>query len=140
VFIIVAFAARLKSCPDTKRVYSTHTTAVIQKFIEEQQQILRLTTPRLKSTPGAPFAQDDSIFVLRIMSLLQNNQETGITYSCTPSELWFVPTAKLVLHCMVPPHPYFGRKVVVLLLLQTGVGCKVVKTKELFAKSSRIRS
>jgi len=33
-----------------------------QKFIEEQQQILRLTTPRLKSTPGAPFAQDDSIF------------------------------------------------------------------------------
>jgi len=46
-----------------------------QKFIEEQLQILRLTTPnlhptnedlfvgtpeRLKSTPGAPFAQDDS--------------------------------------------------------------------------------
>jgi hypothetical protein len=30
------------------------------KFIEEQPQILRLTTPRLKSTPGAPFAQDDS--------------------------------------------------------------------------------
>jgi hypothetical protein len=30
-----------------------------QIFIEEQQQILRLTTPRLKSTPGAPFAQDD---------------------------------------------------------------------------------
>jgi hypothetical protein len=39
---------------------------VSQKFIEEQQQILRLTTPRLKSTPGAPFAQDDSIFVLFI--------------------------------------------------------------------------
>jgi hypothetical protein len=35
---------------------------VSQKFIEEQQQILRLTTPRLKSTPGAPFAQDDSNF------------------------------------------------------------------------------
>ena len=33
---------------------------VSQKFIEEQPQILRLTTPRLKSTPGAPFAQDDS--------------------------------------------------------------------------------
>jgi hypothetical protein len=32
---------------------------VSQNFIEEQQQILRLTTPRLKSTPGAPFAQDD---------------------------------------------------------------------------------
>jgi hypothetical protein len=29
---------------------------------EEQPQILRLTTPRLKSTPGAPFAQDDSAF------------------------------------------------------------------------------
>ena len=25
-----------------------------------KKQILRLTTPRLKSTPGAPFAQDDS--------------------------------------------------------------------------------
>jgi hypothetical protein len=35
---------------------------VSQKFIEEQTQILRLTTPRLKSTPGAPFAQDDSSF------------------------------------------------------------------------------
>jgi hypothetical protein len=35
---------------------------VSQKFIEEQPQILRLTTPRLKSTPGAPFAQDDSYF------------------------------------------------------------------------------
>jgi hypothetical protein len=48
-----------------------------QKYIEEQQQILRLTTPnlhptnedlfvgtpeRLKSTPGVPFAQDDSSF------------------------------------------------------------------------------
>jgi hypothetical protein len=26
---------------------------------EKQKQILRLTTPKLKSTPGAPFAQDD---------------------------------------------------------------------------------
>ena len=44
--------------------------------------------------------------------------------------------------CIVwyPPHPYFGRKVVVFLMLQTGLRCKVVKTKELFAKSSRIRS
>jgi hypothetical protein len=38
------------------------TRVVRQKFIEEQPQILRLTTPRLKSTPGAPFAQDDSNF------------------------------------------------------------------------------
>jgi len=37
-------------------------SVVSQKFIEEQPQILRLTTPRLKSTPGAPFAQDDSYF------------------------------------------------------------------------------
>ena len=29
---------------------------------EEQPQILRLTTPMLKSTHGAPFAQDDSFF------------------------------------------------------------------------------
>jgi hypothetical protein len=39
---------------------STAASAVSQMFNEEQQQILRLTTPRLKSTPGAPFAQDDS--------------------------------------------------------------------------------
>jgi len=31
-------------------------------FIQEQPQILRLTTPRLKKTPGAPFAQDDSYY------------------------------------------------------------------------------
>jgi hypothetical protein len=30
-------------------------------FIEEQLQILRLTTPTLKTTRGAPFAQDDSL-------------------------------------------------------------------------------
>jgi len=35
---------------------------VTPKFIEEQPQILRLTPPRLKSTPGAPFAQDDSSY------------------------------------------------------------------------------
>ena len=40
---------------------------------------------------------------LHRMSLLQNNQETGITYSGTPSGLWIVPTAKLVLRWMVPP-------------------------------------
>jgi hypothetical protein len=38
------------------------------------------------------------------------------------------------------PHPYFGRKVVVLLRLQAGLRCKIVKTKEFPAKSSRIRS
>jgi hypothetical protein len=38
------------------------------------------------------------------------------------------------------PHPYFGRKVVVFLRLQTGLRCKIVKTKEFPAKSSRIRS
>jgi hypothetical protein len=54
---------------------TTMTGVMSQIFIEEQQQILRLTTPnlhptnedlfvgtpeRLKSTPGAPFAQDDN--------------------------------------------------------------------------------
>jgi hypothetical protein len=38
------------------------------------------------------------------------------------------------------PHPYFGRNVVVLLRLQTGLRCKIIKTKEFPAKSSRIRS
>jgi hypothetical protein len=38
------------------------------------------------------------------------------------------------------PHPYFGRKVFVFLRLQTGLRCKIVKTKEFPAKSSRIRS
>ena len=28
-----------------------------------QLQILRLTTPRLEKTPGAPFAQDDNPFL-----------------------------------------------------------------------------
>jgi hypothetical protein len=38
------------------------------------------------------------------------------------------------------PHPYFGRKILVFLRLQAGVRCKIVKTKEFPAKSSRIRS
>jgi hypothetical protein len=38
------------------------------------------------------------------------------------------------------PHPYFGRKILVFLRLQTGLRCKIVKTKEFPAKSSRIRS
>jgi RNA polymerase sigma-70 factor (ECF subfamily) len=38
----------------------THPGAVSHKEIQEQPQILRLPTPRLKKKPGAPFAQDDS--------------------------------------------------------------------------------
>jgi hypothetical protein len=38
------------------------------------------------------------------------------------------------------PHPYFGRKILVFFGLQAGLRCKVVKTKEFPAKSSRIRS
>jgi hypothetical protein len=38
------------------------------------------------------------------------------------------------------PHPYFGRKILVFMRLQGGLRCKIVKTKEFPAKSSRIRS
>jgi hypothetical protein len=38
------------------------------------------------------------------------------------------------------PHPYFGRKILVFMSLQTVLRCKIVKTKELPAKSPRIRS
>jgi hypothetical protein len=38
------------------------------------------------------------------------------------------------------PHPYFGRKILVFMRLQEGLRCKIVITKELPAKSSRIRS
>jgi hypothetical protein len=38
------------------------------------------------------------------------------------------------------PHPYFGRKILVFLRLRGGLRCKIVKTKEFPAKSSRIRS
>jgi hypothetical protein len=50
-------------------------------------------------------------------SLLQNHQATGIPYSVTPSEHWFVATAKLVQYSH-HPHPYFGRKFLVFLRLQ----------------------
>jgi hypothetical protein len=36
------------------------------------------------------------------LSHLQNNQESGITYSVAPLGLWFVPTAKLVLYGPTP--------------------------------------
>jgi hypothetical protein len=56
--MFVAFAVvRVKiltyqSCHDTKR----------QKVnANKHPQVLRLTTPRLTSTPGAPFAQDDKL-------------------------------------------------------------------------------
>ena len=39
-----------------------HGLAELAGLDEKQPQILRLTTPRLKSTPGAPFAQDDKHF------------------------------------------------------------------------------
>jgi len=39
-----------------------------------------------------------------------------------------------------PPHPYFGRKFLVFNSLQAWLRCKIVKTKELPAESSRIRS
>jgi len=38
------------------------------------------------------------------------------------------------------PHPYFGNKILVFFNLQVWFHCKIVKTKELFAKYSRIRS
>jgi hypothetical protein len=41
---------------------------------------------------------------------------------------------------MTYPHPYFGCKFPIFMSLQTVLCCKIVKTKELFAKSSRIRS
>jgi hypothetical protein len=41
---------------------------------------------------------------------------------------------------VVYPHPYFGHKILVFLRLQAGLRCKIVKTKEFPAKSSRIRS
>ena len=33
-----------------------------------QKQVLRLTTPKLKKTFGAPFAQDDTVLVVRVHS------------------------------------------------------------------------
>jgi len=50
------------------------TSVLSQKFIEEQPQILRLTTPRLKSTPGAPFAQDDKQLLCCVF-LTQDSRE-----------------------------------------------------------------
>jgi hypothetical protein len=38
------------------------------------------------------------------------------------------------------PHPYFGCNILVFFSLQTVYLCKILQTKELFAKSSRIRS
>jgi hypothetical protein len=38
------------------------------------------------------------------------------------------------------PHPYFGNKILIFMSLQAGLRCKIVKTKELRLKSSRIRS
>jgi hypothetical protein len=40
----------------------------------------------------------------------------------------------------IHPHPYFVNKILVFFGLRAGFRCKIVKTKELFAKSSSIRS
>jgi hypothetical protein len=73
------------------------------------------------------------------LSRWQNYLETGITDSVSPPAPWLVPRAKL--HPVRPtPHPYFGRKILVFRSLRVGLRCKIVKTKKLPAKSSRIRS
>ena len=41
---------------------------------------------------------------------------------------------------VVYPHPYFGRKILVFLRLQTGLRCKILITKKFPAKYSWIRS
>jgi len=46
----------------------------------------------------------------------------------------------LFIYRLPHPHPYFGCKFLVFLSLQTGLRCKIVKTKEFPAKSSSIRS
>jgi hypothetical protein len=48
------------------RMEDYSSSVVTQKFNAEQPQIFRLTTPRLKSTPGAPFAQDDTQLLWRV--------------------------------------------------------------------------
>ena len=40
-----------------------HPVWFMERNPEKQTRILRLTTPRLKKTPGAPFAQDDSFLL-----------------------------------------------------------------------------
>ena len=74
-----------------------------QKFIEEQPQILRLTTPRLKSTPGAPFAQRLSVFVKVRRMCWQ--------WKCEFSEAWaiFPPDVAEVLGAGCGPLPFSHR-------------------------------
>jgi len=67
------------------------------------------------------------------MSRLQNYLGTGITDSAAPSAPWLAPYTTY-------PHPYFGHNILVLIGLQTAFRCKIVKTKELPVKLSRIRS
>jgi hypothetical protein len=74
----------------------------------------------------------------KLLSVLQNYQETGKPDSVAPPGLWFDPTAKLV-HT-APTPPYFGRKLLILLMLRAVFRRSIVKTKELPAKSPRIRS
>ena len=63
MFTVITFldaTTQISAIIQIRTLSRTETSMVSQKFIEKQQQILRLTTPRLKRTPGAPFAQDDS--------------------------------------------------------------------------------
>jgi len=62
-----------------------------QKFIEEQPQILRLTTPKLKSVWG-PFAQDDSM----VLAWTLGNQTLEVG---GPS--WFVVAFPIFHRCWV---------------------------------------
>jgi hypothetical protein len=78
-------------------------SVVSQKFIEEQQQILRLTTPRLKSTPGAPFAQDDSNF---LCCLFQDDSNFGAAYyDSNFRAVYFRMTA--IIGCVFQDDSYF---------------------------------
>ena len=52
------------------------TTLVTLKLIEEQPQILRLTTPELKDVRG-PFAQNDSQFGITYLSFVLSRSGPG---------------------------------------------------------------
>jgi hypothetical protein len=100
----------------------------------DMEELASCAQPTLRQKPER--RQGNKIFTL---SLMQNHHESDIPYSVPPLGLWFVPTAKLVLY--VPyPHPYFRRNRLVFLRIQAWYRCKIFITKELPAKSSRIRS
>ncbi len=70
----------------------SHPSVVSLKFVQEQPQILRLTTPnlhttnedlfvgtpeRLKSTPGAPFVEDDKAIECSGIPPISQNARNG---------------------------------------------------------------